>query len=66
MVALGEQAISQANGLDSFIVINGQHLPAGLFLEFAENGFCVNLILGAVGDNLRCFVDSCAIYQEKH
>jgi hypothetical protein len=50
--ALGEQAVCETDGLHSFAIEDRADVDAGLFFEIVENGFGIDLVLGAVGDDI--------------
>src|SRR6266850_172492 len=52
MRSLRQQTVRQPHRLHCLAVIYCSHPPAGLPLEFAEDRFCVNLVLSAVSHHL--------------
>ena len=52
-ILFSEQPIDQANGLHRFAVINRANFEAGLLLEFFQNRFGIDLVLGSVHDDLK-------------
>jgi hypothetical protein len=51
MAAFGEQPISEADGLDRFIVINGTDFNPGVLFEAFKDRFGIGSILGAVNND---------------
>ena len=51
MILFSEQPIDQANGLHRFAVIGREGFDTSLLLEFFENRFGIDLVLGGVNDD---------------
>ena len=51
MMAFGQQAIRQSDGLHRLAVVNGLDLEAGFLLELAQNRLGIDLVLRGVNDD---------------